>query len=184
MTGINKEILHQLFHGTVVQKLNGARKLMRQYESRLRGDETLGADFELLNEYALELNRHMVQMRMGESCVRCAGEKGGGCCSLFMAGETDSVQMLMNMLAGVVVTQVRNDGIECRFLGENGCLFLFKPMFCLNYNCRNIHDTVEPEDLRELERLSGRLLGKQYEVEKRILSLIVVGLSSRIHEKP
>lgn len=164
--------LQQLFYAPVAEKLRLAEELHQQYGADFLRHDDLRAGLEQLQKYAALLNRHMAEAGMGELCVRCAAGSGGGCCSLYMAGETDAVQLLMNMLTGVTVRQVRGDSGECCYLGEKGCMFTFKPMFCLNYNCRNILAAASPENTRELEQLTGQLLGKQYEVEKKLLNLI------------
>lgn len=164
--------LQQLFTVPVADKQHFAEALHQKYGADFLGQDDLRADLELLQNFAQLVNRHMAKLELGKMCVRCAAGSGGGCCSLFMAGETDAVQMLMNMLVGVPVSQVRDDGRECCYLGEKGCLFTFKPIFCLNYNCKSIRDGVSSENVTELERLTGQLLGKQYEVEKKLLELI------------
>jgi len=165
--------LQQIFDGPVAARQVLAEKLYQNHGAAILLDDGLCTDIDQMKEYALLLSSHMTEIGMGRSCTRCAAGPGGGCCSLYMAGETDAIQMLMNMLVGVTVLQVRNDGVECSYLGEKGCLFTFKPIFCLNYNCKNIRESVSPEDTRELERLTGRLLGKQYQVEQRLLGLIM-----------
>lgn len=164
--------LQQIYNAPVAAKQLLAEKLHHMYGAEFLLHDNLQADLELLQNYALLLNNLMANIGMGKLCVCCAAGEGGGCCSLYMAGETDAVQMLMNMLVGVTNEQGKINGEECSYLGEKGCLFTFKPMFCLNYNCRNILDTVSPENARELEQLTGQLLGWQYEVEKKLLALI------------
>lgn len=164
--------LKNIFYAPVAQKQFLAEELHQKYTAAFLQNKDLCADLELLNECSLLLNDFMVEVEMGKLCVRCASGKGGGCCSLYMADETDVVQMLMNMLSGVTVKQVQNNTGECCYLGEHGCLFIFKPMFCLNYNCRNILNSLSSQELRQLEQLAGKLLCKQYEVEKRLLGLM------------
>jgi hypothetical protein len=164
--------LQQLFYAPVAEKQRLAEELHQEYGADFLRHDDLRAGLELLQKYASLLNRYMAEAGMGKLCVRCAAGSGGGCCSLYMADETDAVQLLMNMLAGVTVRQGKNDSGECCYLGEKGCRFTFKPMFCLNYNCRNILAASSPENIRELERLTGQLLGGQYEVEKKLLNLI------------
>lgn len=166
---IGKDLIQQCFHGSVEDKQQRAEDIYRQYGYSLLLKEDLAADLEVLKKYAELLNTQMEAMRMGEACVKCASNKGGGCCSLYMSGETDVIQLLMNLLVGVDVKKLRNDEVECCFLGRKGCLFLFKPMFCLNYNCRKIHDAVSSEDMYKLEKLTGQLLRKQYEIEGKLL---------------
>lgn len=169
---IKRELQQKYYYGSVAEKLQYAAELHQEYAPIFLQDGKLNAEFEALREYAHLLNEQMTVMQMGELCVHCALNQGGGCCSLYMAGETDSVQLLMNMLSNIEVKQVRNDGLECCFLGENGCIFLFKPMFCLNYSCQKIYDAVSAESISELEDLTGQLLGKQYEIEKKLLERI------------
>jgi hypothetical protein len=167
-----KKLRQQGFFGSVDEKQRCAEEMYWQYGSSLLVDKELLADFDILKKDAQHLNAHMEAMCMGELCVRCAQSEKGGCCSLFMAGETDAIQLLMNLLIGIDVKQLRSDGVECCFLGENGCLFLIKPIFCLNYNCKKIHDAASANDIQKLENLTGRLLRKQYEIEKKLLELI------------
>lgn len=169
---LSKDFLQQLYYGSVSVKQELAEQLYGQHGAALHAHEVLDEGLTELKELAGLLHEHMVKMQMGEQCVQCAMANGGGCCSLFMAGETDGIQMLMNLLVGGKLAQVRNDGVECCFLGEQGCIFLFKPMFCLNYNCKKIHDTIHAGDMAHLEKLTGRLLGKQHDVEQRILEIL------------
>lgn len=164
--------LQKLYHAPVQEKLHLADGLCQSYAADFLKQDGVGLELSALAEYGEILRRHMAGSGMGELCVSCAAGPGGGCCSRFMAGETDAIQMLMNMLAGVEVRLVRSNGEDCCFLGQDGCLFLFKPMFCLNYNCQQILAALSPEKTSLLAQLTGRLLGKQYEVEQRLLELI------------
>ena len=139
----------------------------------LKQDAEFQHQFSLLQEYAEALDLHMTSMDLGKLCGTCAASPSGGCCSRFMSGEVDAVQLFFNSLAGIEVKIVQLNGEECLFLGEGGCIFLFKPMFCLNYNCKHIYTTGTAADLNELERLTGQLLGKQYQLEQHILHLLL-----------
>ncbi len=169
----NKEaLLDRIYQGSVASRLQFARQLHGEWGRQLTSVHDFFCTFLEMKERAEALARHMREMDMGRLCVRCSTSESGGCCSLYMAGETDAVQLLLNMLAGVTVDFVRGDGRECCFLGENGCIFMFKPMFCLNYNCHAIRTTASEKHMGELERLAGELLGKQYEAEQLIISRI------------
>ena len=164
-----EELLQQCFYGSVDEKQQCAKGIYRQYGPCLLLATDLLTDFDILKKSAELLNTHMREMSMGEICVRCARKEDGGCCSLYMAGETDAIQLLMNLLVGGSVEQVRGDDVACCLLARNGCLFLIKPMFCLNYNCTKIHDAASTQNINTLEDLTGQLLCKQYEVEKKLL---------------
>lgn len=161
------------FSGTVESRLKIGRALCTAIGPQLMHDQLFIQSFDVLRDYAESLDQHMKMMDMGKSCTLCSTENNsGGCCSLTMAGETDAIQFLMNMLNGVAVHLVRDDGKECSFLGERGCIFTFKPIFCLNYNCNKIKTSACSEDLKKLERLTGKLLVKQYEIETMLLARI------------
>jgi hypothetical protein len=161
-----------LYSGSVVSRLAASRFIHRQLAEQLRGHESFMSEFTLLMQHANAVNSHMAEMNLGALCIRCSAQPSGGCCSLYMAGETDGLQMLMNLLAGIDVQAVRNDGSECIFLGHSGCVFLFKPMFCLNYICSHIHQAASSAQMEELQRLTGVLLAKHFEVEQYLLALI------------
>ncbi|HIJ90398.1 MAG: hypothetical protein OEV89_06490 [Desulfobulbaceae bacterium] len=121
-----------------------------------------------------ELARIMAALDHGTLCAVCGGRVGGGCCSSFMAGENDVPLLLLNLLAGVGVAALREDA-ECCFLGKTGCLLLFKPMFCLNYNCKEIRQGAAPAQMQRLEQAVGRLLQQQYALEQLLLDVLRQG---------
>lgn len=164
--------LEQLYYGSVEARLETGKELFCTFGDVITGKTEFQQHLRQLKNHAADLSHHMAVMNLGPLCCRCASQSSGGCCSLFMAGETDALQILMNLLAGVDVRPVRADGKECVYLGDRGCIFLFKPMFCLNYNCTHIHEGAEPAHIRELERLSGVLLTKQYVLEHFLLDHI------------
>lgn len=161
-----------LYGGSVESRLAASHVIFGQLAEQLQNDLTFMNKLKSLTHHARAVANHMAEMQLGPLCIRCSSQTSGGCCSLFMAGETDALQMLMNILAGIEVRQVRNDGRECCFLGETGCIFLFKPMFCLNYNCTHIHKAATSFQMQELERLTGVVLTKQYELEQVLLACI------------
>jgi hypothetical protein len=82
-----------------------------------------------------------------------------------ISAETDVAQLLLNMLAGVAVSFRLNNGPECCYLSETGCIFRFKPMFCLNYICDRIVSYEQRANLRILEERTGALLRAQQGLE-------------------
>ena len=106
-----------------------------------------------------------------------------------IAAETDVAQLLMNMLAGVVAGIQRSNGTDCCYLGDKGCIFLFKPMFCLNYNCSIITLGGQRDHLRRLEKRTGMLLRTQQDMENRMIDFFkgkvsAVDENNRIFDLP
>lgn len=169
---MQKEIIStaQIYGGSIESRLEISREIFCKIKSRMEGDSEFNDNFLKLREYADDVNLHMSGMELAPLCIKCSSNPSGGCCSRFMSGETDSIQLALNMLAGIDVDVVCVNGTDCLFLGESGCIFIFKPMFCLNYNCSHIHEASADEAMRELEYLTGRLLGQQYILEQNILA--------------
>ncbi len=162
--------LYTLFYGGAAgARLQVAERLFRLHGVEMAEDKVIAAGMADLDGCRRALRRQMLAMEMDRTCTRCAQGSGGGCCSDVFAAETDVAQLLMNMLAGVVVDARQGSGAECCFLGAKGCIFLFKPMFCLNYNCNIITCGGRPAALRELEKRTGMMLRAQQVMEGKLI---------------
>lgn len=157
------------YSGTVNDKLNQARMLYARLDGRAADVPGLTEALAQLRENARALDEQMRVMEMGQRCGQCAAAPGGGCCSAFMAGNADAVQLLINLLMGVDVIHREQSGEDCGFLGPQGCLFLIKPIFCLNYNCSHILVGSSPEHLAALYQRAAAVLSRQTEVEGLLL---------------
>jgi hypothetical protein len=171
---VNQTILQKkIYGGTVESRLAFGLLLFRKFNKLLA--ELTGVYIALARMRTQEsaLAAHMQALMLGRVCSSCASSDGGGCCSKYMAGETDSLQILINLMVGVDVAQVNYSSAECCYLGAaTGCIFIFKPMFCLNYNCSSIKVQANGSGLRQLERLAAVLLGSQYELEMLLFRLL------------
>ena len=162
--------LFDLFYGgDIDMKLAVAERLYRLYGAELLQDPQVTLGMTNLHDLHEGLQQQMLVMEMDRTCTRCAQRSGGGCCSMAIAEETDVLQLLMNMLAGVDVKIQRSNRTDCCYLGEKGCIFIFKPMFCLNYNCSSISLGGQRDHLRILEQQTGTLLRSQQDMENRMI---------------
>jgi hypothetical protein len=162
---INPQQLNdRLYGGTVTERRELASALFEQYGQELRNDNNISELLSMMRQCVKELNHHMKVMDLGGVCVNCAKGPDGGCCSAFMAGETDVLQILMNMLADVKVIVEKRSVSECCYLGPLGCVFEYKPMFCLNYNCSEILE-LDSKHIKRLDTLTGQLLRQQHILE-------------------
>ena len=155
-----------IYGGSVESRLAFGLLLFKEFGSILGENDAVSGTLALMRQQERALADHMTGLMLGRLCASCASTSGGGCCSGYMAGETDSLQILMNLMAGVAVARVNENPAGCCYLGAMGCIFAFKPMFCLNYNCHRIRETADGRPLRELERLAGLVLGSQYDLER------------------
>ena len=147
-------------------------KLYDRYCVTLRQDQAITDSLELLTEYAQSLSRQMLAMDMDKLCSVCATHDGGGCCSSYMEANSDVILLLINRLQGVSVCRQHQPAEECCFLGHSGCILPIKPIFCLNYNCKHIHDQSSKAAVAKLERLAGKLLTEQTRLEALVLQKI------------
>ena len=158
--------LYTLFYGgDTGVKLVVARKLFLRYGWELERNSRLTRGLSELVRLHEGLKLQMLAMELDRICSRCAQKTDGGCCSQAMAAEIDVAQLLLNMLAGVPVSCTQNNGPSCCFLGDKGCIFLLKPVFCLNYICSKIVGKRQGPELLILEKQTGRLLQAQTGME-------------------
>lgn len=167
------DILSSCYCGDASGKLQFAVSLERDFGQELLQQDRVVSQIEILQKAVISLDTHMESMNMGKTCSQCAATPKGGCCSAYMGNENnDSLQLFMNILAGVDVKQVCNNNVECCFLSERGCILLFKPIFCLNYLCRRIQKKSSNEELNCLEHKAGFLLGVQVELERFLIRFL------------
>jgi len=164
--------LDRFFSGTTEQKIMVMEELYERYHKILRQDQTITESLELLTEYAQSLSRQMLAMDMNTLCSVCASHDGGGCCSSYMEANSDVILLLINRLQGVIVCRQHEQPDECCFLGHSGCILPVKPIFCLNYNCKQIHAQSSKAAVTRLERLAGKLLTEQTRLEALVLQKI------------
>jgi hypothetical protein len=163
------------YSGTPAEKLTEARTLFAEFADRLTASLAFQGELGQLRRHSQALNEHMGGMDLGQLCGGCAARPGGGCCSAYMADNTDSLQILINLLLGVKVAQHQESGENCCFLGVQGCLFLVKPIFCLNYNCTHILESTEPVKLEVLYLRAAAVLSQQTKIE----GLLIEALRNR-----
>jgi hypothetical protein len=164
---VNQTILQKkIYGGTVESRLAFGLLLFRKFGNSLTGFTDVSSVLARMQTQESALAAFMRALLLSRVCSSCAASNGGGCCSRYMAGETDSLQILINLIAGVDVVPVNDNPSECCYLDTAaGCIFAFKPMFCLNYNCQGIRRQLKRSGEQQLEKLTAVLLGSQYELE-------------------
>jgi len=163
--------MQDFYGGDIRARLAVAQRLHAELGPELAANGAFSRMLAQAEVLEKELARTMAGLELGALCTACGVKVGGGCCSSFMVGENDAMQLLLNLMAEVPVAILREDE-ECCFLGERGCLLRFKPMFCLNYNCRQIRDGAGMARMQGLEQAAGRLLQQQYGLEQLLLEFL------------
>ena len=150
-----------------------------QLAARLQAPEnavplmSLSADFPALRQAVQHLDECMAGLGLGTACVACASRPGkaGGCCSAYMAANADLPLIALNLLLGLSC-RPQDNGEACCFLGERGCRFAVKPLFCLNYYCQTLQDLLSPTGQNQLQVASARVLGFQSAWEEKLITLL------------
>lgn len=156
---------NDVYFSDVEGKLFLARQLFDEHSTELSMQPILSSQLAKLKLVSQVLHEQMASMSLSVFCKACAKKAGGGCCSAYMANETDAFLLLINMLLGVRVMPQRNDSFECSYLGDQGCILFVKPIFCLNYNCHSILQGNDPVALKNLEKISSTVLLQQIAIE-------------------
>ena len=110
-----------------------------------------------------------LESRMSEPnrvCAACGARPDGGCCSQAIADEADAILLLLNLIAGLKLDKPpAGTSLACPFLGQDGCRLLFKPIFCLNYDCARLKGGCDPEQFARYQRQRALLLQGQWRLE-------------------
>jgi len=157
--------IESLYFGDVSWKIENAHRLHRESGARLRADREIQESLKRLVHLERKLTEAMRSVRMFELCAECAAQPAGGCCSAKMANETDSMLLLINLIAGFEVSRERDGDSECCFLGPNGCSLKFKPIYCLNYLCRQIYTDGNSDQFGRIQGATGEFLNQLVVVE-------------------
>lgn len=165
MTSIN-----DIYFKSVDHKLAAAHQLYARYRLSFDKDSYIAGQLLIITTKSHALSEKMRAMELHSLCTRCANREKGGCCSDYMANETDGVLLLINLLMGNSIAKQNGGAESCCFLGPTGCILSPKPMFCLNYNCKAITD-MEPRKIAELLLTAGAVLRSQSELESHILNI-------------
>lgn len=161
--------LEQYYSGSVEDTLSTAEKLYAAYGLRLLQKTDIVFHLDRLLQVNAALNEQMLIMKMGERCAACAATAKGGCCSSYMAANTDAILLLINLLMKIKVARQHNNAVDCCYLGLHGCSLQIKPIFCLNYNCIHILHAATASEMKQLEKRVASLLNEQTTLETRIL---------------
>jgi len=158
--------IESLYFGDVSSKIENAHRLHRELGAQLRADQEIQKSLSRLLHLEKKVAEAMRSMGMFELCAECGGQLAGGCCSAKMANETDSMLLLINLSAGLEVSRKRDDDYECCFLGPKGCSLKFKPIYCLNYLCRQIYTDSSSEQIARIQGATAELLNQLVFVEE------------------
>ena len=167
-----KDLFALLYTGSPREQLRRAEALAAWLQQEPMLAAPLRALLPQLQEESALLAAQMQALGMGEACSACAARSFGGCCSAYMAGNSDVALMVLNLLLGATLQPQEHIEDACCFLSASGCMYVVKPIFCLNFYCGHLKERTAPADMQKLEAQAGRVLGLQCAFEERLLQLL------------
>lgn len=139
---------------TKIEKtITTAQKVYSDYAEELKN--SLG---HLLEEarHAVEKSRYAyINLGINEICRRCDEEEGGSCCGAGIEDRYTVELLLANMLSGTFPPSSRLNKNSCYFLGERGCVLLFRHILCVNFLCKKLYDMLGTERIIFLQNIIG-----------------------------
>jgi hypothetical protein len=103
--------------------------------------------------------------RIGAACSACARQNPSGCCFAGLESGFNEIMLLLNLLLGCPLPEVRAQGDTCFFVGERGCRLRARYYFCLHYFCPGLEASLGDARMGALQQQVGRELRAGWEAE-------------------
>ncbi|MCX7794245.1 MAG: hypothetical protein N2257_07590 [Thermodesulfovibrionales bacterium] len=87
-------------------------------------------------------------------CAACGAEKKD-CCGKGIELRYTPELLALNIFFGVNIPARRRFSDSCYFLSEKGCILLVRDVFCINFLCSKIKDSIPLDNLKRLWELEG-----------------------------
>ncbi len=143
---------------SIEEKTDWARDCYARYGKLLLNDGPLVNLLALLRQAILESREAMKAVGIPLLCNECETDEGGSCCGAGIENHYDGYLILINLLLGVRLPDIRNDPQDCFFLGKKGCVLMARQVICINYVCQKITGRFGPEKMNPLRVKEGQEL--------------------------
>lgn len=140
---------------SIQEKIRIARELYERWGAALGRNEPIQQLLGSLREKARASSESMRELGVADECRRCDQEEGGSCCGAGIENRYTVTLLLMNLLLGGDLPDVRRYKDSCFFLGESGCRLKARHILCVNYLCLRIQKKLPPDDLIDLQNVAG-----------------------------
>ena len=135
----------------IEEKISCANKIFDTCGEQLQNDKRLNL---ILKEYRETIDNTwhiMKETGICTICTKCAVEEGGSCCGDGIENKFDVVLLLINLLFGCKLPDVREIENGCWFLGLKGCKLIARQVICVNYLCKKIYKEVPLSKIHKLQ---------------------------------
>jgi hypothetical protein len=110
----------------------------------------------------------MGQFDLGATCGACARGPAGSCCSQGVEDWYDPVLLLINVLLGCSLDEVRTNPADCCFVGSRGCTLIGRHYYCVHHLCPPLRESLGPNHIEQLLTVSGVELFAGWQLEQRL----------------
>ena len=113
-------------------------------------------------------------------CRQC-GLSRTDCCGKGVELRYSEWLLLINLFLGVEIINKAPINDSCYFLSEGGCILKARHVFCVNFVCKKIKDSIPPERLKRLQELEGRELELIFRLEEylKLVAPVTVSVAQR-----
>ncbi len=153
-------------------KIKTARDLYEKWGSSIEADTLLAGMLRDLAACSKASGIASIHKGVSGACRQCDEEEGGSCCGAGIENRYTPELLLMNLLLGVDLPDMRHSAKSCYFLGESGCSLSARDVLCINYLCTRLQKEMPLEDLIELQETNGREMETLFLLHDRIRRFI------------
>ena len=152
----------------IEKEIDRAKWLYSHYGEVLTEQDGLGALFDRYRHAIGKTQEVMKHLRVVETCSVCACKESGSCCFQGVEEWYDQVLLLINLVLGGQIPELREVPGGCLFVGSRGCKLIARHSFCVNYLCPTLKESIKTLPMERLLTVSGEELYQGWELEKSI----------------
>lgn len=149
----------------MIRKIAEAKELFEEKSHILLKNPIIKENLTYLKESIHYSNKERASVGMTQICREC-GLLKRDCCGRGIELRYGKELLIINMILGVSIPERPLFQDKCHFLTEKGCLLLARDVFCINYICRSIKDSIPLEDLKRVQQLEDREIKILFELQE------------------
>ncbi len=123
---------------------------------------------------------------LSKICSICGSHKKD-CCGRGVELRYSAELLALNILFGITIPPERRFPDSCYFLSENGCILFVRDIFCINFLCDKVRNSLQLKSLKRLwehEGLETSLIFRAEEYIKRRLSTLLLHSKNGLQSLP
>lgn len=153
-----------------MKKISDAKKIFQKNKGLFMKNPVVIKHLSDLKDYINGSKFERGSSGVAQICEEC-GRLKRDCCGKGVELRYSKELLIINMLLGVVIPERTIYEDKCYFLTPKGCLLLARDVFCVNYLCRSIRDSIPIERLKRLQELEGLELYTSFRLQQLLKSL-------------